>query len=67
MAKRSKRSPKPERRFVVRGIQRSEVDLRKLGRALIALAQAEVEKQAAEAHQGDDQPEGKAQHGQPQG
>lgn len=60
---RRRRSPRQQRRFVVRGVQRAPVDLRKLGRALIALAQAEAERKAAEQRQGD----GECQDGQPQG
>lgn len=39
------------RRLIIRGVRRQEVDLAKLGRALlaIALAQAELERAAAES------------------
>lgn len=53
MGKR-KRSRKPgrrdEHRVVVRGIRRDPPDMRKLGRALLGLAQAEAERQAQEQH-----------------
>lgn len=45
------RRPKPERRFSVRGVRRDPPDLRKLGKALIALAQAEAEAAAQAEHQ----------------
>jgi hypothetical protein len=37
-----------ERRLVVRGVRRDPPDLRKLGKALLSLAQAEAERQAQE-------------------
>lgn len=46
------RGKKPERRIWIRSIRRDPPDLQKLGRALIALAEAEHEKEAqAEAEQ----------------
>lgn len=61
MGRRNKRSKqrRVERRFRVRGVRRDQPDVRKLGKALISLAQAEAEKQArAEyaARQQDDAP-----------
>lgn len=48
-----------QRRIVVRAVRRDPVDVRKLGRALIALAQAqaEAEAQAQHAQHGPDDPE----------
>lgn len=46
----SKRNPKRERHFVVRGVRRDPPDIRKLGRALLSLAQAEAERQAQAEH-----------------
>jgi hypothetical protein len=40
-------APKPERRVTVRGVRREPMDYRKMARALIALAQAEVDAEAA--------------------
>ena len=39
-----------ERRVRVRAVRRSSVDVKKLGRALIALAMAQAEAEAQEAH-----------------
>lgn len=54
MSKRKKtaqqRQPKRERHFVVRGVRRDPPDLRKLGRALLSLAQAEAERQTEAEH-----------------
>jgi hypothetical protein len=51
---RHKKNRKPqrrdERRVVVRGIRRDPPDMRKLGKALLGLAQAEAERQAQEQH-----------------
>lgn len=44
-----------ERRLVVRGIRRDPPDIRKIGRALLALAQAEAERQAQAEHRAADQ------------
>ena len=41
---------RPERRLSVRSVRRDPPDLRKLSRVLIALAQADAEKQAALEH-----------------
>lgn len=59
MGRKNRRSKqrRVERRFRVRGVRRDPPDIRKLGKALISLAQAEAEKQAQaehEAHQQDD-------------
>lgn len=40
---RSRRSSRQDRRIVVRGVRRDPPDLRKLSRAVIALAMAEIE------------------------
>lgn len=40
---RSRRSSRQDRRIVVRGVRRDPPDLRKLSRAVIALAMAEME------------------------
>ncbi|WP_082376149.1 hypothetical protein [Nocardiopsis sp. NRRL B-16309] len=54
MPKRKKntnqRRQKHEQRFVVRGERRDPPDMRKLGRALLSLAQAEAERQAQAEH-----------------
>ncbi|MGQ4268580.1 hypothetical protein [Nocardiopsis changdeensis] len=54
MPKRKKKShgrtPRQERRFVVRGVRREKPDMRKLGRALLSLAQAEAEREAQAQH-----------------
>ncbi|HEY3684246.1 MAG TPA: hypothetical protein VGL93_14515 [Streptosporangiaceae bacterium] len=47
-----------ERRFRVRGERRDPPDLRKLGKALISLAQAEAEKEAQAEHEDQQQPGG---------
>lgn len=39
-----------KRRFTIRGVHRSPVDIGKLGRALLGLAQAEAERQARAEH-----------------
>ena len=44
--RRSRRTHKPERRISVRGVRRSQPDVRKLARALIALAMAQAEADA---------------------
>ncbi|MFL6137363.1 MAG: hypothetical protein ACJ74O_06120 [Frankiaceae bacterium] len=49
--KRRQGSGKRERRIVVRGVRRDPPDLRKLSRALIALAQVQAEKDAQNEHQ----------------
>jgi hypothetical protein len=43
---RNNKQGREERRFTVRGIRRDPPDIRKLSRALIALAMAETERQA---------------------
>jgi hypothetical protein len=45
------RVPASERRLSVRGVRRDPPDLRKLASALIALAQAQLEAEAAAEHQ----------------
>jgi len=47
-----KRQPKRTRRWrvVAHAVRREQVDVRKLGRALIALAQAKAEAEAQAAH-----------------
>lgn len=47
-----------KRRFRVRGERRDPPDLRKLGKALISLAQAEAEKQAQAEHEAQQQQQG---------
>lgn len=50
---------RPERRIVVRGVRRDPPDLHKLSRALIALAQAQAEKEAERQHtEAADKPDG---------
>lgn len=41
MTPRRTMSPRPERRFVIRGVRREEPDLRKLGKALLAVVLAD--------------------------
>ncbi|TMQ91740.1 hypothetical protein ETD83_29500 [Actinomadura soli] len=48
--KRHNRPRREERRFRVRGVRRDPPDMRKLGKALISLAQAEAERQAQVEH-----------------
>lgn len=45
------RRRRAERRFRVRGERRDPPDMRKLGKALISLAQAEAEKEAQAEHE----------------
>lgn len=53
---RGGRGHRPDRRISVRGVRREQPDLRKLAQALIALAQAQAEKDAeAEIKQRADQ------------
>ena len=47
----ARRGHRPERRITVRGVRREQPDLRRLAQALIALAQAQAETDAEEAHQ----------------
>jgi hypothetical protein len=55
--RRNRRQPRrSERRISVRAVRRDPIDLRKLSRALLALAQAEVEAEA-EARQRDERQE----------
>ncbi|WUI02870.1 hypothetical protein OHR68_14035 [Spirillospora sp. NBC_00431] len=49
--KRHNQPRREERRFRVRGVRRDPPDMRKLGKALISLAQAEAERQAQAEHQ----------------
>ena len=44
--RRPRGNGRPERRITVRGVRRDPVDLRKLSRAVIALAQAQAEADA---------------------
>lgn len=46
----SKKRHHQERRIRVRGIQRKQVDVKKLGKAVIALAVAQAEKEAQAEH-----------------
>jgi|GEM_PF-3265710 len=45
-SKKYKRAGREERRITVRGVRRDPPDIRKLSKALIALAQAEAEREA---------------------
>lgn len=61
--RRRRPNPNQHRRLRVRGVRRSEPDLRRLGRVLIELAQAEAEAAAQADHehreqQVADEPEG---------
>lgn len=59
MGKRRKtQRQREERRFRVRGERRDPPDMRKLGKALLSLAQAEVERQAQEQHELNPTPKG---------
>ncbi|POM23792.1 hypothetical protein BTM25_24170 [Actinomadura rubteroloni] len=49
--KTTKRQRREERRFRVRGVRRDPPDMRKLGQALLSLAQAEAERQAQADHE----------------
>lgn len=49
MGSRKTKGTRPERRFVVQGVRRQSPDLRKLGRVLIAIAQAEQQRRAETA------------------
>lgn len=44
MGSRKTKGTRPERRFVVQGVRRQSPDVRKLGRVLIAIAQAEQQR-----------------------
>lgn len=44
--RKNKKSRKPERHFTVRGVRRDPPDIKKLSKALIALAMAEAEREA---------------------
>lgn len=46
MASRKARSTRPERRFIVEGVRRESPDIRKLGKALLAVVLAERQRQA---------------------
>ena len=46
-----RRKQQPERRIQVRSVRRDPPDLRQLGRALIALVQAQAEADAQQEHQ----------------
>jgi hypothetical protein len=47
---------KRQRSYSVRGVRRSEVDLPKLARALISMAQAEAEAEAQRTHEAGEKP-----------
>jgi hypothetical protein len=47
MATRRTGSKRPERRYVIEGVRRETVDLRKLGKVLLAVVLAEQQRQAA--------------------
>lgn len=50
MSKKHSREPRPPRRVRVRGVRNSPPDLKKLASALIALAEAQAETEAAAEH-----------------
>lgn len=50
-SRRIRSNDRPERRVTVRGVQRHRPDIRKLSRAVIALAQAEAERDAQLDHE----------------
>lgn len=56
--KDSKGHGKPGRRITVRAVQRDPVDVRKLSRALIELAQAQAEAEASQSNPDGDAPKG---------
>ncbi|WP_159054640.1 hypothetical protein [Streptomyces dysideae] len=47
---RRRRSPRPERRFFVEGVRRETPDIRKLGKALLAVVLAEQQRTADAAN-----------------
>ena len=51
-------SPRQERHILVYGVQRDKPDLRKLSRAVIAMAQAEAERDAQRQHETNRRPRG---------
>ncbi|MGY2745547.1 hypothetical protein [Arthrobacter sp. UYCu723] len=50
--------PRQERHILVYGVQRDKPDLRKLSRAVIAMAQAEAEREAQRQHETNQRPRG---------
>lgn len=56
-----------ERHIRVRGVRRDPVDMRRLARALIALAQAEAEQAAQAEHEAQTKPTPKRRGGKPGG
>ncbi|WP_431230437.1 hypothetical protein [Paenarthrobacter nicotinovorans] len=60
--RRSTRAPHQERRIRVIGVQRERPDLRKLSRAVIAMAQADAERAAQSEHESNRRPRGGAAH-----
>lgn len=50
--------PHQERHILVYGVQRDKPDLRKLSRAVIAMAQAEAEREAQRQHETNQRPQG---------
>jgi hypothetical protein len=50
--RKQQRSTRRERRISIRAVRREQVDIHKLARALIALAQSEAEAQAQAQHEG---------------
>lgn len=48
--RQNKRARSEQRRFKVRGIRRDQVDMGKLSKALLGLAEAEAERQAQAEH-----------------
>lgn len=53
-ARRSSRQPRSERRLSIRAIRREQPDIGRLGRAFIALAMADAEREAQHANQEQD-------------
>ena len=47
MASRKTRVNRPERRFTVEGVQREQVDIRKLSKVLLAVVLAERQRQSS--------------------
>lgn len=48
--RQNERASSKQRRFTVRGVRRDQVDMGKLSKALIGLAEAEAERQAQAEH-----------------
>ena len=52
MTRKKATTPKPERRYIVRGVRREPPDIRKLGKVLLAVALAEQQQGTEPAQEG---------------